>query len=642
MPKNLVEKILHAHLLKGKPNPGAEVTIRMDQTLTQDATGTMACLELETMKVDRLATELSVSYVDHNTIQIGYENADDHRYLKTIAAKYGIYFSKPGNGICHQVHLERFGLPGKTLLGSDSHTPTGGGMGMFAVGAGGLDVAVAMARGEFTFTWPRVVRVLLKGRLKPFVTGKDVILKLLEMLTTKGNVGTVVEYAGEGVASLSVPERSTITNMGAELGVTTSVFPSDKRTLEFLKAQGREKGWRPLAADPDAVYGQTVEIDLSSLVPMAAKPHSPDNVGRVMDLKGIKVDQVAVGSCTNSSYRDLMTAAAMLKGRKVKDGVSFIVAPGSKQVLRMISDNGAFSILLQAGARFAENACGFCIGNSMSPGSGGVSLRTINRNFEARSGTKDAQVYLVSVETAVASAIKGEITDPRKLGIKLPKIAMPRRFTIDDSMIVPPRKDRSGVKVVRGPNIGEPPANSPLPEAIRGVVALKVGDKITTDHIMPAGDKLKYRSNIPKYSQFVFAGVDETFSKRAMANKEKGIANVIVAGLSYGQGSSREHAAVCPMYLGVRAVIAKSIERIHKANLINFGILPLVFSDEKDYDTFVLGDEIEIPDVRRSLEQGKGVKLLDRTQGREIALKIELTEIQVKTILAGGTLNLMR
>jgi len=602
----------------------------------------MAYLQLEALKPERLATELSVSYVDHNTTQIGYENFDDHLYLKSIARKYGIYYSMAGNGICHQVHLERFGLPGKTLLGSDSHTPTGGGVGMFAVGAGGLDVAVAMAKGTFTFVYPKVTRVLLRGRLSEWVSAKDVILRLLELLTTKGNVQTVLEYQGPGVPNLTVFERATITNMGAELGVTTSIFPSDEITRSFLRSQERDDGYRELFADGDAEYERTIKLDLGEIEPLVAQPHSPDNVALVSDCKGIKVDQVAIGSCTNSSYKDLMVAAGMLEGQKVHQDVSFVVAPGSRQVLRMIADNGALGTLIGAGARVAECACGFCIGNSQAPGTDAVSLRTSNRNFLGRSGTKSAKIYLASVETAVASAIRGEITDPRSMGLQYPKIGQPKRYTIDDSMIIPPMEDRSGVEIKRGPNIGDPPANEPLGSGIEGVVALKVGDKVTTDHIMPAGDKLKYRSNIQKYANFVFAPVDETFAKRALENRNKGIANVIVGGESYGQGSSREHAAICPMYLGVKAVIAKSFERIHSANLINFGILPLVFEDDSEYDLLDAGDIVAIPKVRKLLQSSSTLALLNRTKNREVKLRYSLSRKEREVILAGGKLNYLK
>jgi aconitate hydratase len=638
----VVQKILEEHLVEGEVEPGSEVTIRIDQTLTQDATGTMAYLQLEALRPDRLSTELSVSYVDHNTTQIGYENFDDHRYLKSIARRYGIYFSMAGNGICHQVHLERFGLPGKTLLGSDSHTPTGGGMGMFAVGAGGLDVAVAMSMGTATFTYPVITRVLLKGRLNPWVSAKDVILRLLEILTTKGNVGTVLEYQGPGVETLSVFERATIANMGAELGVTTSVFPSDEITRMFLKSQGREKGFRELLADEGAEYGRTIELDLGEIEPLVAQPHSPDNIRAVSESKDITVDQVAIGSCTNSSFKDLMVAARMLEGRRVHPDVSFVVAPGSRQVLRMIADNGALGVLIGAGARIAECACGFCIGNSQAPGTDAVSVRTSNRNFLGRSGTPSAKLYLTSVETAVASGITGTLTDPRTLGIEYPDVEPPTLYAIDDSMIIPPQEKRAGVEIQRGPNIGDPPENEPLGPDIEGVITIKVGDKVTTDHIMPAGDKLKYRSNIQKYAEFVFAPVDESFSRRALENKKNGIANIIVGGESYGQGSSREHAAICPMYLGVKAVIAKSFERIHTANLINSGIIPLVFENEREYDLLDKGDEVALPLARKLLEKGARLLLVNRTKSREIGLKHSLTNKEIAVILAGGKLNYLR
>jgi aconitate hydratase len=642
MKRNIVGKIIEGHFIKGEMKPGKEVTIKIDQTLTQDATGTMAYLQLEALDPPRLATELSVSYVDHNTIQIGYENFDDHRYLQTVAERYGIYFSRAGNGICHQVHLERFALPSKTLLGSDSHTPTAGGIGMLAIGAGGLDVAIAMAQGRFSFVYPEVILVTLEGELPPWVSAKDVILKLLEIFTTKGNVGKVIEYGGEGVKSLSVPQRATIANMGAELGLTTSIFPSDENALRFLQSQGRADGWVPLEADDGALYEGSLKLDLSSLEPLVALPHSPDNIARVADVSGLKVDQVIVGSCTNSSYQDLMIAARMLEGRKVHEDVSFVVAPGSRQVLRMIADNGALSTLIAAGARIAEAACGFCIGNSQAPGTDSVSVRTSNRNFEGRSGTKSAKIYLTGVETAVATAIRGELTDPRTLGIDYPRIGLPKSYPIDDSMIIPPRKGREGVKIFRGPNVGPPPENEPLGDEIRGIVAIKVGDKITTDHIVPAGDKMKYRSNVPKYSEYVFAPIDENFSKRALGYKNEGQASFIVAGESYGQGSSREHAALCPMYLGVRAVIAKSFERIHTANLINFGILPLCFVDWKDYDRLEQGQVVSIPDVIKKLERGEQLILRIESSGETISLKYNLTDEEKRIILSGGKLNYIR
>jgi aconitate hydratase len=639
---NIVQKILQAHLVEGTLEPGTEIAIRIDQTLTQDATGTMAYLQFEAMGVPRVKTELSVSYVDHNTLQDGYENADDHRYLQTVAAKFGIRYSKAGNGICHQVHLERFGRPGRTLLGSDSHTPTGGGIGMLAIGAGGLDVAVAMGGGPFYLTCPKVVKVNLTGKLRPWVSAKDVILALLEIMTTRGNVGTMIEYGGDGVASLSVPERATITNMGAELGVTTSVFPSDGVTRAFLRAQKREEHWVELAADADANYDRVIDLDLASLVPRTAKPHSPDNIATVKELAGTKVDQVMIGSCTNSSYRDLMLVASVLKGRRVHPDVSFGVAPGSRQVLEMIAANGAMADIITAGARILESTCGFCIGTGQAPRTDAVSVRTNNRNFEGRSGTRSAKVYLASPESAVAAALTGTITDPRELGIPYPAIEMPAEFWIDDSMVLSPAEAPDTVTIARGPNIGDPPKGEPLPDVIKGVVAIKVGDKITTDHIMPAGSRLKYRSNIPKYAEFVFEGVDAHFSKKALENKKAGIHNIVVAGSSYGQGSSREHAAICPMYLGVKAVIAKSFERIHAANLINFGILPLTFSHESDYDVLGPGNEIEIAGITAALEQSSDLSLSDRSSKKRIPLKYSLSTRQLEILLAGGMLNYTR
>jgi aconitate hydratase len=640
--RNIVEKIIKNHYVSGDRKPGKEVAIRIDQTLTQDATGTMAYLQFESMGVPRVKTDISVSYVDHNTLQEGFENADDHLYLQTVAAKHGVYYSRAGNGICHQVHLERFGAPGKTLLGSDSHTPTGGGIGMMAIGAGGLDVAVAMAGGPFFMTYPRVVKVNLTGSLKPWVSAKDVILKLLEILTTKGNVGCIIEYGGEGVATLSVPERATITNMGAELGVTTSVFPSDKVTKAFLKAQGREDQWVKLAADPTAKYDRVIDIDLSGLEPMVAQPHSPDNVARVKDIAGKKVDQVLVGSCTNASYKDITTLAKIMNGRVVRENVSFGVAPGSRQVLQMTAKESSIASLVGSGARILETACGFCIGAGQAPPSGGASVRTNNRNFEGRSGTKSAGIFLVSPETAAACALKGEMADPRdvagELGIEYPDVKVPKKFLVDDSMVLPPAEDPSSVTVSRGPNIGNPPENVPLPDTISGEVALKVGDKITTDHIMPAGARLKYRSNIGKYAEFVFEGVDQAFSNRALENKAKGVHNIVVGGMSYGQGSSREHAAICPSHLGVRAVITKSFERIHSANLINFGIVPLLFADEADYDRINQGDRIEIPNIREAITKGSTIKARNVTNGSEFEVKHTLTDRQIEIILAGGRL----
>ncbi len=642
MGRNIVEKIIRNHYVSGEMKTGKEVAIRIDQTLTQDATGTMAYLQFESMGVPRVKTELSVSYVDHNTLQEGFENADDHLYLQTVAAKHGIHYSRAGNGICHQVHLERFGVPGRTLLGSDSHTPTGGGIGMMAIGAGGLDVAVAMAGGPFFMTYPRVVKVNLTGQLRPWVSAKDVILKLLEILTTKGNVGKIIEYGGEGAASLSVPERATITNMGAELGVTTSLFPSDKVTKAFLKAQGRGDQWTKLVADPTAKYEQVIDIDLSVLEPMVAQPHSPDNVVRVRDIAGKAVDQVLVGSCTNASYKDITTLAKIMNGRVVRENVSFGVAPGSRQVLQMAARESSIASLVGSGARILESTCGFCIGAGQAPPSGGASVRTNNRNFEGRSGTKSAGIFLVSPETAAACALKGEMADPRdvaaEFGIEYPDVKVPRKFLVDDSMVLPPAEDPSKVEIRRGPNIGNPPENVPLPETILGEVALKVGDKITTDHIMPAGARLKYRSNIGKYAEFVFEGVDPSFSKRALENKAKGVHNVVVGGMSYGQGSSREHAAICPSHLGVRAVITKSYERIHSANLINFGIVPLEFADQADYDRIDQGDRIEIPGIREAIAKGTKVKARNATKGFEFEAKHNLTGRQIEIILAGGCL----
>lgn len=634
----LTEKILREHLADGSYAPGKEIGIKIDQTLTQDATGTMAYLQFESMGLHDIATELSVSYVDHNTIQVGFENADDHAYLESIAKKYGIYFSRPGNGICHQVHLERFARPGRTLLGSDSHTPTAGGVGCIAMGAGGLDVAVAMGGGAYYLTAPRVINIHLTGSLRPWVTAKDVALEVLKHLTTKGNVGCVCEYTGEGIDKLTVPERATITNMGAETGVTTSIFPSDKQTQRFLQAQERGDQWIPLAADADAKYDRTIEIDLSQVEPLAAAPHSPGNIVAVKDLN-LPVDQVMIGSCTNSSYVDLMTVARMVKGKTLPAGVSLGIAPGSRQVLNTIAANGALSDLISFGARILESACGFCIGNSMSPRTDSVSVRTSNRNFKGRSGTPSANVYLTSPVVAAAAALTGRLMDPRSLDLEFPKVEMPDRFQIDDRMIIPPLPpaERAAIKISRGPNIGEPPANGPMPENISGVIAIKVGDLVTTDHIMPAGSRLKYRSNVPKYSEFVFEPLDKEFPSRAQALRNKGAHNIIAAGLSYGQGSSREHAALCPMYLGVKAIFAKSIERIHAANLINFGIIPFSFADESDYDALTGGAEIRVPGIRQSLQRGDDeVRAL--VAGREILLKMNLSRRQRDILLAGGLL----
>ncbi len=639
MGKNLTRKILESHLVEGRWRPGTEIGIRIDQTLTQDATGTMTYLEFEALGADAVRTELSVSYVDHNTVQIGFENADDHRYLQTIAARYGIVFSRAGNGICHQVHLERFGRPGRTLLGADSHTPTGGGIGMIAIGAGGIDVAAALSGRPFYLTCPRVYKVHLTGRLRPWVTAKDVVLHMLSLLSTRGNVGVVLEYGGPGVATLTVPERATIANMGAEMGVTTSIFPSDKETRRFLCAQGREEEWIALAADNDADYERVIELDLSTVEPLCAAPHSPGNVHPVRELAGLKVDQVLIGSCTNSSYKDLVTTARILRGRRIHPDVSFGVAPGSRQVLQMIAREGALAELVDAGARILESACGFCIGNCMSPGTNAVSLRTNNRNFEGRSGTPSAQVYLVSPEVAAASAITGELTDPRTLDIPYPSVTMPERFPVDDALFIFPDGPDPTVTVYRGPNIGDPPKATPLVEHIVGEVTLKVGDRVTTDHIMPAGQYLKYRSNIPRYAQVVFERVDPTFARRAAQNRDAGIHNIVVAGDSYGQGSSREHAAICPMYLGVKAVIAKSFERIHVANLINFGIVPLTFADPGDYARIEQGDRVEIPGIRVVVEDGEHVVLKNLSRGMTIPLRCELSSRQREILLAGGVLG---
>jgi len=640
-PRNIVQKILDAHIVTGTPEPGNAVGIRIDQTLTQDATGTMACLQFEALGFNRVKTEVSVSYVDHNTIQEGFENADDHKYLETVAAKYGILFSKPGNGICHQVHLERFGKPGKTLLGSDSHTPTGGGIGMIAIGAGGLDVAVAMGGGPFYLTYPKVIKVELTGKLRPWVSAKDVILALLEILGTKGNTNVMIEYGGEAAATLSVPERSTITNMGAELGVTTSVFPSDEKTRLFLKAQGREEGYCEISADEGAVYDRVITIDLSTLETRAACPHSPGNVKKLSELSGTKVDQVLIGSCTNASYRDIMLTAEILKDKKISPSVSLGVACGSRQVLEMVSRNGALADIIASGARILESACGFCIGNSVAPRTDAVSIRTSNRNFFGRSGTSSAMVYLASPEAAAAAALSGEICDPADYfkNDEYPEIETPSSFLIDDSMILKPASDGAKLEIFRGPNIGAPPSNTPCGNTITGEVSIKVGDKITTDHIMPAGSRLKYRSNIEKYAEFVFEREDPQFAERALSNKDKGIHNIIVAGESYGQGSSREHAAICPMFLGVKMVAAISMERIHRANLVNFGIIPAFFEDKSDYAALNCGDSLTISNVRQCIEKGEALAAVRKSDGKTIKLAVELTEREKEMVLAGGLLN---
>ena len=633
----LTEKILKAHLVDGEFKKGEEIGIKIDQTLTQDATGTMAYLEFEAIGIPRVKTERSVAYIDHNTLQSGFENADDHRFIGSIAKKHGIYFSRPGNGICHQVHLERFGIPGKTLIGSDSHTPTGGGIGMIAIGAGGLDVAVAMGGGAYYITYPKIVKINLTGKLSPWVAAKDVILEVLRRMSVKGGVGKVIEYCGEGVKTLSVPERATITNMGAELGATTSIFPSDEITKEFLKAQKREEVWTPLCADEDAVYDEEININLSQITPMAACPHMPDNVKTLFEIGKMKIDQVCIGSCTNSSLQDMMKVAHILKGKTVNPDVSLSIAPGSKQVLNMLAQNGALSVMIDAGARILESACGPCIGMGQSPNSKGISLRTFNRNFEGRSGTKDAGVYLVSPEVAAASAISGYLTDPRDLG-DMPEFKMPEEFIINDNMIVLPadEKDMESVEILRGPNIKPFPKTEPLNDKIECKCSLKVEDNITTDHIMPAGAKiLPLRSNIPAISNHCFTVCDEEFPKRA---KEMG-SSIIVGGANYGQGSSREHAALAPLYLGVKAVVTRSFARIHRANLVNAGILPLSFKNEADYNNIDLNDELIIDNLKECINEGKNIIITNKTKGVEIECECELSERARKIILAGGLLS---
>lgn len=632
----IAQKIIKEHLVSGDMIPGSEIALKIDQTLTQDATGTMAYLEFETMGVPRVRTELSVAYIDHNTLQSGFENADDHRFIQSMAKKYGLYFSRPGNGICHQVHLERFGKPGKTLIGSDSHTPTGGGIGMLAMGAGGLDVAVAMGGGAYYITMPKMYKVNLTGKLRPFVTAKDVSLEILRILSVKGGVGAIIEWAGEGVKTLSVPERATITNMGTELGATTSIFPSDEITKAFLEAEGRGQDFVELKSDEDAVYDRIIDIDLSALEPMIACPHSPDNVVKVSSLKGTKVDQVCIGSCTNSSLLDMLKVAALLKGKTIRPEVSLSISPGSKQVLSMLADCGALSDILASGARLLECACGPCIGMGFSPNSGGVSLRTFNRNFEGRSGTADGQVYLVSPETAVAAALTGEITDPTLLG-EMPEVTMPKAFKIDDSAVIPPAspEEAKELPILRGPNIKPFPDSLPQEDTLEAPLVLKVGDNITTDHIMPAGAKiLPYRSNIPHLSQYCFGVCDSTFPERAKAAGQ----SIVVGGNNYGQGSSREHAALVPLYLGVRAVIAKSFARIHAANLINAGIMPLTFENPDDYDKISQDDTLRIEHVYDGMDEGKMV-LKDVTTGAEIPLSCSFTERQKAILKAGGLLK---
>lgn len=636
MGETLAQKIIRAHLLHGDMTPGSEIALRIDQTLTQDATGTMAYLEFETMGIPRVKTELSVAYVDHNTLQSGFENADDHRYLQTVAKKHGVWFSRPGNGICHQVQLERFGKPGKTLIGSDSHTPTGGGIGMLAFGAGGMDVAVAMGGGVYYITMPKMFKVNLTGTLRPYVTAKDISLELLRILSVKGGVGAIIEWGGPGIAALSVPERATITNMGTELGATTSIFPSDDVTRAFLAAEGREADFIPLASDPDARYDRIIDIDLNTLQPMIACPHSPDNVVPVEALAGTKVDQVCIGSCTNSSLFDMLKVAALLKGRTIAPGVSLSISPGSKQVLTMLADCGALTDILASGARLLECACGPCIGMGFSPNSGGVSLRTFNRNFLGRSGTKDAQVYLVSPETAVAAALTGTITDPQTLG-PMPAVTLPEQFRIDDSAVLPPAPadEADAVEVLRGPNIQPFPRSRPFADTLTAELVLKVGDNITTDHIMPAGAKiLPYRSNIPKLAEFCFTVCDPTFPARARAAGD----GIIVGGSNYGQGSSREHAALVPMYLGIRCVVAKSFARIHAANLINAGILPLTFENPDDYDALQPGAQLRIDGIRAGMAAGS-LTLTDTAAGKSYPVVCGLTERQQAILLAGGLLN---
>lgn len=637
----LAQKLIKSHLVEGEMIPGQEIGLKIDQTLTQDATGTMAYLEFEAMGVDRVKTERSVAYIDHNTLQTGFENADDHRYIQTVTKKHGIYFSRPGNGICHQVHLERFGIPGKTLIGSDSHTPTGGGIGMLAMGAGGMDVAVAMGGGTYYIPMPTMTRINLTGYLKPWVSAKDVILEVLRRMTVKGGVGKIIEYGGEGVKTLSVPERATITNMGAELGATTSIFPSDEITLAFLKAQDRADDWTEILPDPDAQYDEVIDIDLCALEPMAACPHMPDKVKTTEEIGKIKVDQVAIGSCTNSSFVDMMKVAKILKGKTVCPTVSLCIAPGSKQVLNMLAMNGALGDMIGAGARILESACGPCIGMGQSPNSGGISLRTFNRNFEGRSGTKDAGIYLVSPEVAAASALTGYLTDPRDLG-QAPTVEMPEHFTINDNMIEPPAgpEEAASIEVLRGPNIKPFPKTEPLPESITAKAVLKVGDNITTDHIMPAGAKiLPYRSNIPHLSQFCFGVCDESFPERIKA-EGKGI---IIGGANYGQGSSREHAALVPLYLGVKAVITKSFARIHVANLVNAGILPFTFANEADYDRIDQMDQLELADIRTAMENNTPVALKNLTKNEEYPLDAShLSARQRAMLLCGGLLDYTR
>ena len=632
---NITQKIIKSHLVSGNMTAGEEISIKIDQTLTQDSTGTMAYLEFEAIGIPRVKTKRSVAYIDHNTLQSGFEYADDHKYIQTVTKKHGIYFSRPGNGICHQVHLERFGIPGQTLLGSDSHTPTGGGLGMLAIGAGGLDVAVAMGGGAYYITMPKVVKVNLVGKLKPWVAAKDIILEVLRLLTVKGGVGKVIEYSGEGVKTLSVPERATITNMGAELGATTSVFPSDDITKEFLKSQGRESDFSYILPDDDAAYDEEITIDLSKLVPLAAKPHMPDNVDTVKNIGKIKVDQVAIGSCTNSSYMDMMKVAKILKGKTVAEDVSLVISPGSRQVLNMLSQNGALADMISAGARILETACGPCIGMGQSPKTDAISLRTFNRNFEGRSGTKSAQVYLVSPETAALSAINGYLSDPTELDISN-EIEMPEKFLINDNMVVEPAPENNDVEVVRGPNIKEYPVNGKLEMSVSGKALIKVEDNITTAHIMPSNAKLlPFRSNVPYLSNFCLAPCDDKFPERA---KENG-GGFIIAGSNYGQGSSREHAALAPLYLGIKGVIAKSFARIHMANLINSGILPMTFADEADYDKIDMMDTLVIDNLLDSVKNDNSLVVKNVTKGTEFKVNFALSDRQRDIMALGGLLN---
>ena len=633
----LAQKIIKNHLIDGEMKLSTDIGLKIDQTLTQDATGTMAYIEFLAMGIDRVKTERSVAYIDHNTLQTGFENADDHRFIQSVCKKHGIYFSRPGNGICHQVHLERFAIPGKTLIGSDSHTPTAGGIGMLAIGAGGLDVAVAMGGGAYYIPMPKMVKINLTGELKNNVSAKDIILEVLRIMSVKGGVGKIIEYGGEGIKNLSVPMRATITNMGAELGATTSIFPSDEKTLEFMKAQGREDQYIPLSSDDDAEYDEIIDINLSELVPLAACPHSPDNIKKISELEGQKIDQVCIGSCTNSSYADLMKVAHILKGKKVADNISLTISPGSKQVYTMLAQNGALSDLIDAGARILESTCGPCIGMGQSPNSKGISLRTFNRNFLGRSGTKDGQIYLVSPETAAVSALKGEFADPSKYDDTF-KADMPEKFYINDNMIIEPAgvDEMDDYNILRGPNIKDYPKTSPLDEELNISCSLKVEDNITTDHIMPAGSKiLPLRSNIPAISQHCFTVCDTEFPKRA---KELA-GSIIVGGANYGQGSSREHAALAPLYLEVKAVLVKSFARIHKANLINAGILPLEFINENDYDKISLGDSISIPDIRKKIENGEEITIINKTNNETIKAKCDITDRSRQIILAGGLLD---